>query len=109
MDYSLRGKCKEMSQELIKNDPALTLVRGWYDCPVWGEQQHWWTVKPDGTITDPTKDQFPSGGIKEFYRPFKGVFQCAECGVDVKEENAETEGSYAFCSTKCHGKFIGVF
>ena len=109
MDYSLRGKCKEMSDEAIINNPGLTLVRGWYDCPLEGKQAHWWTKDKDGIIFDPTRKQFMSGGIKEFYIEYNGVVSCAECGKDVLEEDAEFESNYAFCSYKCHGKFIGVF
>lgn len=107
--YDLRGKCKELSEEAVKKDPTLTLVRGWYDCPIWGEQSHWWTVRKDGTIFDPTRKQFPSGGIAQFYRPFTGFLYCAECGKEIPEEEADIDGNYAFCSDMCHGRFIGVF
>jgi hypothetical protein len=108
MNYSLRGKCKEMAEEASKNDPSLTLVRGWYDCPIWGEQPHWWCVDQDGKIVDPSRDQFPSGGIEEFYRPFNGTVICSQCGKEMAEEHAKFHGNYAFCSYKCEGKFIGV-
>lgn len=62
-DYiQFRGKCKEMSQELVKADPSLTLVRGHYHCPIWGKQAHWWVNDEDGNIIDPTARQFPSKG-----------------------------------------------
>lgn len=102
-----RGKCKEMSEALVAADPSLTLVRGYYHDPAWGEQQHWWTKKPDGTIVDPTKDQFPSKGQGQ-YVEFDGTVECAECGQRVKEEEADIDGSYAFCSYECHGRFVGV-
>ena len=35
-DYlKYRGKCKEMSEALVANNPALRLVRGHYWCPIW--------------------------------------------------------------------------
>lgn len=102
-----RGKCKEMSMDLVKADPALTLVRGHYDCPLWGLQPHWWVTKPDGTIIDPTVKQFLSNGIGE-YIPFDGTVECAECGKQMPEEKASFESNYAFCSYRCHGRFVGV-
>lgn len=108
-DYlKYRGKCKEMSEELVAKDPTLTLVRGHYLCPFWGEQPHWWTEKTDGTIVDPTKLQFPSKGLGE-YIPFNGMVICAECGKEIHESKADFASNYAFCSYTCHGRFVGVF
>lgn len=107
-DYAkYRGKCKEMSEALVAQDPSLTLVRGHYFCPSWGQQAHWWCKKPDGTIIDPTKDQFPSKGIGT-YVEFDGVVHCSNCGKEGKEEDFEYESRYAFCSYECHGQFVGV-
>jgi len=107
-DYQkYRGKCKEMSEALIAQDPTLILVRGYYMCPLWGEQEHWWTKAQDGTIIDPTKDQFLSKGCGE-YIEFDGTLQCSECGKTMKEEEADIDGRYAFCSYECHGRFVGV-
>lgn len=108
-DYEkYRGKCKEMSEELVRKNPTLALVRGHYHCPIWGEQAHWWTKAVDGTIHDPTKDQFPSRGIGE-YVEFDGNLSCSNCGKSMREEDADIEGRYAFCSYECHGHFVGVF
>lgn len=108
-DYlKYRGKCKEFCDQAVAKDSSLTLVRGHYLCPFWGEQPHWWTVRKDGTIYDPTKDQFPSKGIGE-YVPFNGMLSCAECGKEIPEKDADIEGNYAFCSYICHGRFVGVF
>jgi len=108
-DYELyRGKCKEMSEELIKNDPSLTLVRGYYFCPIWNtDEQHWWCKDKDGNIVDSTAKQFGSKG-HGIYTEFDGMVECAECGKVIPEEEAEIEGRYAFCSTKCHCYFVGL-
>src|SRR6185436_18519915 len=107
-DYTkYRGKCKEFSEAAIAADPSLTLVRGHYHCPFWGEQAHWWTKRMDGTIFDPTKDQFPSKGHGE-YVEFDGTIPCSNCGKVMKEEDADIDGRYAFCSYQCHGQFVGV-
>jgi hypothetical protein len=107
-DYlKFRGKCKEMSEELCKADPSLTLVRGHYYCPFWGEQAHWWTTKPDGMIVDPTAKQFPSKGLGE-YVPFNGFVECAQCGKEMEEKAARFDSRYAFCSVKCNMRFVGL-
>ena len=79
-----RGKCKQMAEEAIKADPTLTLVRGHYYDAEWGMQQHWWTVRKDGAVYDPTALQFPSAGHGE-YIPFDGMvgkyFQKQKCSL----------------------------
>jgi hypothetical protein len=105
-----RGKCKPMCEEAIAADPTLRLVRGHYFEPLWGtNEQHWWTVRPDGTIYDPTRLQFPSGGIPELYEEFDGMVECSECGKVKPEAEMTFESRYAFCSYECHGRFIGVY
>lgn len=108
-----RGKCKEMSEALVAEDPNLTLVRGFYHCPLLGKEQHWWCKKPNGTIVDPTKLQFPSGGIKEFYEEFDGRITCEECGKEgmemgISEGPWQTTGRYVLCSYECYGKLVGI-
>lgn len=109
-DYTqYRGKCKELSEDLIKKDPSLTLIRGHYYCPIWNTMEpHWWCEKEDGTIIDPSCKQFPSKGQGEYF-PFDGNVECAECGKIIKEEEADIDGNYAFCSHYCHGVFVGVY
>lgn len=102
---ALRGKCKEVSEAACANDPTLALVRGWYDDPIWGSQEHWWCERHDGTIVDLTARQFPVPGITALYRRFEGVYPCAECGVDVPEANL-VEGHC--CSGRCFGRMVGV-
>lgn len=107
-DYlKFRGKCKEMAEAIVSADPTLTLVRGHYNCPIWGEQAHWWAVRKDGSIVDPTAGQFPSKGIGE-YVPFDGLIDCSSCGKEITEAEARFESRYAFCSYRCHGQFVGV-
>lgn len=108
-DYArYRGKCKEMSMAAVTADPTLTLVRGHYHCILWGEQPHWWTVRADGSVFDPSAAQFPSKGMGE-YVPFDGTVSCAECGKEMREEDVTcAEGNYAFCSTACALRFVGL-
>lgn len=107
-DYAkYRGKCKVMVEELCRQDPTLTAVRGHYFCWSWGKQAHWWAVKPDGTIVDPSVDQFSKPHIGD-YIPFDGIIECSQCGKQVNEEHALFYGNYAFCSTSCNMRFVGL-
>lgn len=108
-DYAkYRGECKKYCERAIAEDPTLTLVRGHYYCLFWGEQPHWWTVRADGTVFDPTAAQFPSNG-QGAYVPFNGMVECAQCGKEMPESEASFESNYAFCSGECHGRFVGVY
>jgi hypothetical protein len=108
-DYQIyRGKCKEMSEDLIRKDPSLSLVRGIYWCPIWGNQTHWWCKDSKGRIIDPSCKQFPSKGMGE-YHEFDGTVTCAHCEVSIKEEEiACTEGRYAYCSYECRLRHVGL-
>ena len=103
-----RGRCKELSEAACAADPTLTLVRGHYFCPMWNsDEPHWWCVRQDGTIFDPSKDQFPSRGLG-IYTPFDGRIACAECGKEIDESEARFDSNYAFCSTRCNMRFVGL-
>lgn len=104
-----RGKCKELSEALIVERPDLNLilVRGHYYDFQWGEQEHWWTQSPDGTIYDPTKDQFPSRG-RGIYVEFDGMCTCENCGKEVREEDAQFAGRYPCCSYECCKRLVGL-
>lgn len=110
MNYDLRGKCKEMSEAAVAADPTLRLVRGHYYCPHWGKQAHWWAEKSDGTIVDPTAEQFPSQG-HGIYVEFDGWANCDECGERIHEDDGIIggNGNYIFCSGTCYGRFVGVY
>lgn len=114
MNYNLRGKCKELSEEFVasKEKGKARLVRGFYYCPFWGKQQHWWAEVLDETnnmwyIVDVTKDQFPSKGIGE-YEEFDGIVECEQCGKEMKEEDAKFYGNYVFCSGECIARCVGL-
>jgi hypothetical protein len=108
-DFSLRGKCREMSEAAVAADPSLTLVRGFYHCPIWGKQAHWWTRRADGTLYDPTVAQFPSNGFGD-YEEYDGTVECDECHKRVPEAEAHFDGNgrYAFCSHRCGLLFVGL-
>lgn len=103
-DFKLRGKCEALAKEACAADLSLTLVRGWYHDPDWGRQEHWWTVRQDGTIHDPTAAQFPHGGITALYEEYRGVFPCYECGNEVSEEHHYM----GCCDTECYRRMVGL-
>ena len=43
------------------------------------------------------------------YTEFNGQVTCAECGKQLPEEEASFESNYAFCSSRCFGRFVGVY
>jgi hypothetical protein len=102
-----RGKCREMALDMVKKYPGLRLVRGFYHCPFWGKQAHWWAEDKNGNVIDPSAAQFPSNGAGE-YEEFNGVIQCEECGKEVLEDDAYIDGNHAFCSGECFGRFVGL-
>lgn len=104
-----RGRCKEMSEALAA-EKGYTLVRGWYNEPMWNtREQHWWCVDDQGNIHDPTRKQFPSGGIKEFYEEFTGVMPCEQCGKPMTEDmQYATDCRYPICSAQCYGRLVGL-
>ncbi len=112
----LRGRCKELAQAAADADPTLRIVRGHYMCPVWGAQPHWWCVRPDGTIVDPSGAQFPSFDMAgpNWYVEYDGAITCASCGKSGLETELHTgtwdiigNGRYVVCSYTCHGHIVG--
>lgn len=95
------GKCEKITKEMKEAFPELIRVRGHYHCPIWGRRAHWWFTTPDGKIVDPTKRQFPSGGIGK-YVPWdeskpEPTGKCQNCGKYVYNYGY-------FCSDKCREK-----
>ena len=103
---TFRGKCKELSEQACNDDSSLRLVRGFYHCPIWGKQQHWWAARADGTIADLTARQFPSKGTGD-YEEYDGRIDCEYCGKVVAEDQAYMVEHHAYCSDVCYGHDIG--
>lgn len=87
--------------------PELKRVRGHYICPVWGEREHWWLVAPDGSIVDPTRDQFPSRGEFEYVElpadAEEPIGMCANCGG---YSYASKGGGDTVCSDACGDAYV---
>jgi len=107
-DYiEFRGKCKELCEKSVEKDPSLRLVRGYYLCPMWGKQMHWWCEKEDGTVVDPTVRQFPTRGAGAIYIEFDGNIECEYCNKRVSEQKAYRCEQHAYCSYACYGHDVG--
>lgn len=92
------GLCAALSLEMQKVFPELERVRGHYVCPFWGNREHWWLVTSDGTIVDPTVEQFPSKGLGDYIEWEEGASEptgeCYNCGD-------YTFNDESFCSSTC--------
>jgi hypothetical protein len=107
-DYmTYRGRCKELSESACATDPSLRLVRGFYYCPIWGKQAHWWAVKPDGTIVDPSVKQFPTAGAGASYEEFDGTLECEYCGQPTDVDEGYRVDHHFYCSDRCYARDIG--
>jgi hypothetical protein len=107
-DYlTYRGRCKELADEAMQNDLTLRVVPGWYICPLWGKQAHWWCVKPDGTIVDPSVKQFPTAGAGAEYIEYDGVIECEFCQKALPETEAYRYAQHVYCSYECYGHDVG--
>lgn len=107
-DYlEYRGKCRELTEAAAAADTTLRVVRGFYHCPIWGKQAHWWAVNPDGAIVDPTVNQFPTKGVGAEYEEFNGQIECEFCHKEVPEPDAYMYAHHAYCSYECFGHDIG--
>jgi hypothetical protein len=93
--------CVEATLAMVAAFPELSRVRGHYHCPVDGQAHpHWWCVTAEGTIIDPTADQFASHGQGDYepYDESKGepLGKCLDCGGLVYRGDPSP-----FCSDAC--------
>ncbi len=92
------GRCADATEAMKAAFPELTRVRGYYLDAAWGSREHWWLTAPDGSIVDPTAEQFPTLG-KGHYEPWdetqkEPTGQCMDCGEYCYDGNT-------FCSPAC--------
>jgi hypothetical protein len=97
------GKCYDWSCDMADAFPELRLVRGHYYCTAWGERAHWWLVAPDGSIVDPTAEQFPSRGAGEYIELDLNApvptGKCLNCGELVYQGDS-------VCSPECYAATV---
>lgn len=96
------GKCAAVTLAMLVAFPELKRVRGHYYRYAWGERSHWWLVAPDGSIVDPTADQFPPKGRGEYVPWVDGDPEptgiCANCSGKVFDGGT-------VCSAACHSEY----
>lgn len=97
-DRFVRGKCAAATKAMAEVFPELRRTCGFVAAP-WGDDQHWWCVAPDGTVVDPTAEQFPYvGGYEEvdLANPHRRIptGRCMHCAADVFYGDT-------FCSLEC--------
>ena len=101
------GRCHEAVTAMNLAFPDLTKVRGHVHCPQpWGKRGHWWLTTADGTIVDPTVEQF-TAGIYE-YEPYKEgddvrLGACMDCGEMFWGPIADA-GKKTFCNSTCEAR-----
>lgn len=100
------GKCGTYSRLMKQQFPELTLIRGHYLCPLWGQREHWWLVASDGSIVDPTYQQFPSKGEGDYIPLDESAPEpngkCMNCGEYYF-------GSDPYCSRACKEEIIRYY
>jgi hypothetical protein len=81
--------CGTFTRQMAQRFPELTRVPGFYLAPGGASHgEHWWLEAPDGSIVDPTADQWPSCGTGTYvrYDPTKHLLPkgtCPYCGTSV--------------------------
>ena len=97
----VRGMCASATDTMVKAFPELRQVRGHYDGIA-----HWWCVAPDGSIVDPTAEQFlPGGAYVEYHGP-DPLGKCMYCG-DYVWQNIGAGGSA--CSVECYNELAAEY
>ena len=97
------GQCHTESKCMAKQFPELKLTRGHYYDDIWGRREHWWLTADDGSIVDPTANQFPTRGQGVYYPWIEGAKEptgkCVNCGEYVYDDQ--------HVHPECYDDFIG--
>lgn len=102
---AVRGLCHEATLEMVAAFPELRRACGFasWTAPNGRKvrDQHWWCVRPEGMIVDPTAQQFLGQVIyeeldlsKEEDRAKIPTGKCMDCGADVYNNDE-------FCNDAC--------
>lgn len=80
------NRCADWTSAMVAVFPELTRVRGHVRFVNGARCAHWWCVAPDGSLVDPTLNQFEMP--IETYEPWpegapEPVGHCYWCGADV--------------------------
>ena len=103
--YLLKGRCGPWSKRFTEQFPQLRAERGFYNG--W---EHWWCVDTDGSIVDPTVQQFgvESGDpshykILDLEKDEVYLGRCANCGESIY--GPAKRGQQGICSDACGDSF----
>lgn len=103
----VRGCCQEAVEAMVQDFPELRKAAGFVYCD-WGRDEHWWCVAPDGSVVDPTREQFNI--VFEYEeldlndpktRDRVPIGRCVNCG----EETYRSSYSSEVCSESCASAF----
>lgn len=105
----LYAECSNFTKKFVQRFPHLKRVAGFYcveddlnAVEMLPGTEHWWCVDVDGTIVDPTAEQFSQPGP---YVPldekvhFVRVGRCHNCGIDIY--GLLSEAPQSVCSDEC--------
>lgn len=94
--------CRVASTDLQKAFPHLLLKRGWAHLG-FGKYQHWWCEDRDGTIYDPTSEQWgrPIIHYEEYDLALHGpepIGKCMNCGAYCFKDSSPSQWA---CTEEC--------
>lgn len=103
----VRHKCQQFCEKFVQKFPHLSRQPGFV-----GSSEHWWLIDSDGTIVDPTGEQFGNVPKTRYirYNPHRHkvhLFNCRDCGTEVFDliENADNYID-GFCSEECCDTYV---
>lgn len=112
----VRAKCTSYAKAVAAAFPGVTAVAGFYGVAASAGRrrpgvEHWWCSLPDGTIYDPTVEQFekfygiaPSEGVyilyqESYHHVYKG--RCMACGAEHHMLASQSFGGICPGSQEC--------
>lgn len=116
----LRAQCGPFTKAFIEKFPELSLRSGFIMFRSGFRSEHFWCVKEDGTIVDPTVDQFhwdpimePAPRYKVFNPEEDEVYlgKCPNCGEEIHgiSEGPNALDFTGYCDDECaaeYGRYV---
>jgi len=106
VNWNTAGKCHAACKAMLREFPSLTMVRGHVHCFRQGIRErgfpHWWMTDADGSIIDPTDNQFDN--VIAYEPHDEGAPEptglCPNCGGYCYD-------SMSVCSDACGNDYVG--